>query len=32
MIINTGTHASFGSIPGLADSRPLTHVEALELE
>ena len=32
MIINTGTHASFGSVPGLADAKPLTHVEALELE
>jgi pyruvate/2-oxoglutarate dehydrogenase complex dihydrolipoamide dehydrogenase (E3) component len=32
VIINTGTHASFGSVPGLADAKPLTHVEALELD
>jgi pyruvate/2-oxoglutarate dehydrogenase complex dihydrolipoamide dehydrogenase (E3) component len=32
VIINTGTHASFESIPGLADAQPLTHVEALELD
>ncbi len=32
VIINTGTHASFGSVPGLADAQPLTHVEALELD
>jgi pyruvate/2-oxoglutarate dehydrogenase complex dihydrolipoamide dehydrogenase (E3) component len=32
VIINTGTHASYGSVPGLADAKPLTHVEALELD
>jgi len=32
VIINTGTHASFGSVAGLADAKPLTHVEALELD
>ncbi len=32
VIINTGTHTSFGSVPGLADAKPLTHVEALELD
>jgi pyruvate/2-oxoglutarate dehydrogenase complex dihydrolipoamide dehydrogenase (E3) component len=32
VIINTGTQASFGSVPGLADAKPLTHVEALELD
>jgi pyruvate/2-oxoglutarate dehydrogenase complex dihydrolipoamide dehydrogenase (E3) component len=32
VIVNTGTHASFDSIPGLADAQPLTHVEALELD
>ncbi len=32
VIINTGTHASFEPIPGLADSLPLTHIEALELD
>jgi pyruvate/2-oxoglutarate dehydrogenase complex dihydrolipoamide dehydrogenase (E3) component len=31
VIINTGTHASFESAPGLADVNPLTHIEALEL-
>ena len=31
VIINTGTHPSFKSIPGLADVQPLTHIEALEL-
>lgn len=31
VIINTGTHASFGSVAGLADAKPLTHVETLEL-
>jgi pyruvate/2-oxoglutarate dehydrogenase complex dihydrolipoamide dehydrogenase (E3) component len=32
VMINTGTHAAFESIPGLADAEPLTHIEALELE
>ena len=32
VIINTGTHASFELLPGLADAQPLTHVEALELD
>jgi pyruvate/2-oxoglutarate dehydrogenase complex dihydrolipoamide dehydrogenase (E3) component len=32
VIINTGTHASLESIPGIADVQPLTHVEALELD
>src|SRR5581483_371138 len=32
IIIGTGTHAALGPIPGLADVRPLTHVEALELD
>jgi pyruvate/2-oxoglutarate dehydrogenase complex dihydrolipoamide dehydrogenase (E3) component len=31
VIINTGTHASLESIPGIVDVQPLTHVEALEL-
>jgi pyruvate/2-oxoglutarate dehydrogenase complex dihydrolipoamide dehydrogenase (E3) component len=31
-VINTGTRARIDPIPGLADARPLTHVEALELE
>lgn len=31
VIIGTGTRAAVDSIPGLAEARPLTHVEALEL-
>ncbi len=31
VIIGTGTRATWEPIPGLAESRPLTHVEALEL-
>jgi pyruvate/2-oxoglutarate dehydrogenase complex dihydrolipoamide dehydrogenase (E3) component len=32
VVIGTGTHASIENIPGLAAARPLTHVEALELD
>jgi pyruvate/2-oxoglutarate dehydrogenase complex dihydrolipoamide dehydrogenase (E3) component len=32
IIIGTGTHAALEPIPGLADSQPLTHIEALELD
>ncbi len=32
VIIGTGTHAAMEPIPGLADARPLTHIEALELD
>lgn len=32
VIVNTGTHAAFEPIPGLADAQPLTHIEALELD
>ena len=32
MIIDTGTRAALEPIPGLAESQPLTHVEALELD
>ncbi len=32
VIIGTGTHATIGSTPGLADAQPLTHIEAMELE
>ena len=32
VIISTGTRAALEGIPGLADARPLTHVEALELD
>jgi pyruvate/2-oxoglutarate dehydrogenase complex dihydrolipoamide dehydrogenase (E3) component len=32
VIISTGTHATIDPIPGLAESQPLTHIEALELD
>jgi pyruvate/2-oxoglutarate dehydrogenase complex dihydrolipoamide dehydrogenase (E3) component len=32
VIISTGTRATLGTIPGLAEAQPLTHVEALELD
>ncbi len=32
VIVSTGTHAALGTIPGLAEAQPLTHVEALELD
>jgi pyruvate/2-oxoglutarate dehydrogenase complex dihydrolipoamide dehydrogenase (E3) component len=32
VIINTGTRARLDDTPGLRDARPLTHVEALELD
>jgi pyruvate/2-oxoglutarate dehydrogenase complex dihydrolipoamide dehydrogenase (E3) component len=32
VVINTGTHATIDATPGLADAKPLTHVEALELD
>jgi pyruvate/2-oxoglutarate dehydrogenase complex dihydrolipoamide dehydrogenase (E3) component len=32
VVIGTGTHATIPSIPGLAESSPLTHIEALELD
>jgi pyruvate/2-oxoglutarate dehydrogenase complex dihydrolipoamide dehydrogenase (E3) component len=32
VFLNLGTHAANPNIPGLADSNPLTHVEALELD
>ena len=32
VIIGTGTRARLDSIPGLAESKPLTHIEALELD
>jgi pyruvate/2-oxoglutarate dehydrogenase complex dihydrolipoamide dehydrogenase (E3) component len=32
VIVNTGTHAAFEPIPGLADVQALTHIEALELD
>ncbi len=32
VVIGTGTHATLDTIPGLAASQPLTHIETLELE
>jgi pyruvate/2-oxoglutarate dehydrogenase complex dihydrolipoamide dehydrogenase (E3) component len=32
IVLNIGTHAAMPEIAGLADARPLTHVEALELD
>jgi pyruvate/2-oxoglutarate dehydrogenase complex dihydrolipoamide dehydrogenase (E3) component len=32
VFLDLGTHATVPDIPGLAEARPLTHVEALELE
>ena len=31
-VANLGTHASIPTVPGLADARPLTNIEALDLE
>jgi len=31
VVVGTGTHATIADIPGLLDSKPLTHIEALEL-
>jgi pyruvate/2-oxoglutarate dehydrogenase complex dihydrolipoamide dehydrogenase (E3) component len=32
VIVSTGTRAALETIPGLAESQPLTHIEALELD
>jgi pyruvate/2-oxoglutarate dehydrogenase complex dihydrolipoamide dehydrogenase (E3) component len=32
VLINTGTRAAIDPVPGLAEAKPLTHVEALELD
>jgi pyruvate/2-oxoglutarate dehydrogenase complex dihydrolipoamide dehydrogenase (E3) component len=32
VIINVGTYAAVPDIPGLVEARPLTHIEALELD
>jgi pyruvate/2-oxoglutarate dehydrogenase complex dihydrolipoamide dehydrogenase (E3) component len=32
IVINVGSHAAIPDIPGLRESHPLTHVEALELD
>jgi pyruvate/2-oxoglutarate dehydrogenase complex dihydrolipoamide dehydrogenase (E3) component len=32
VVVNIGTHAAIPNIPGLEAARPLTHIEALELD
>jgi pyruvate/2-oxoglutarate dehydrogenase complex dihydrolipoamide dehydrogenase (E3) component len=32
VIVSTGTRARLDTVPGLADAKPLTHIEALELD
>jgi pyruvate/2-oxoglutarate dehydrogenase complex dihydrolipoamide dehydrogenase (E3) component len=32
MFVNVGTHATIPGIPGLPEAKPMTHVEALDLE
>jgi pyruvate/2-oxoglutarate dehydrogenase complex dihydrolipoamide dehydrogenase (E3) component len=32
VFLNLGSHAAMPNVPGLADTRPLTHIEALELD
>ena len=32
VFLNVGTHAAIPSVPGLETARPLTHIEALELD
>jgi pyruvate/2-oxoglutarate dehydrogenase complex dihydrolipoamide dehydrogenase (E3) component len=32
VIVSTGTRAALDATPGLSDARPLTHIEALELD
>lgn len=32
LFLNLGTHATIPPVPGLAETRPLTHIEALELD
>ena len=32
VVIGTGTRAALGAIPGLEAAKPLTHIEALELD
>lgn len=32
VIVNTGTRATLEPVPGLVDAKPLTHIEALELD
>jgi len=32
VVLNTGTHATIDSTPGLAEANPMSHIEALELD
>ena len=32
VFLNVGTHAAIPNVPGLEAARPLTHIEALELD
>ena len=32
VVINVGSHAAMPDVPGLREARPLTHIEALELD
>jgi pyruvate/2-oxoglutarate dehydrogenase complex dihydrolipoamide dehydrogenase (E3) component len=32
VVINTGTHATIEATPGLREAKPLTHIEALEMD
>ena len=32
VFVNVGTHATIPEVPGLADAKPMTHIEALDLE
>jgi pyruvate/2-oxoglutarate dehydrogenase complex dihydrolipoamide dehydrogenase (E3) component len=32
VFLNVGTHAAIPNVPGLAAAKPLTHIEALELD
>jgi pyruvate/2-oxoglutarate dehydrogenase complex dihydrolipoamide dehydrogenase (E3) component len=32
LVVSTGTTAALGDIPGLREAKPLTHIEALELD
>jgi pyruvate/2-oxoglutarate dehydrogenase complex dihydrolipoamide dehydrogenase (E3) component len=32
VFLNIGTHAAIPNVPGLKDARPLTHIEALDLD
>jgi pyruvate/2-oxoglutarate dehydrogenase complex dihydrolipoamide dehydrogenase (E3) component len=32
VVVNVGSHAAMPDVPGLRDARPLTHIEALELD